>query len=211
MGIYLNPGNRMFQRALNAQFYMDKSALISFMNRRLGTDSGYVAVSRPRRFGKSVDANMLVAYYSRGCDSRAQFAGLEVARDASFEEHLNAHDVIRVDAQRLIGRGGGIANIVETFEEEVLEDLEGSWPGLMPRRRSLFGILERIYDAKGSGFVFEIPPSRGRSRRGGRNRTSCLAPRQCWPLYRPCVVRAPTSVPGDVLRWPRPERPRHVC
>lgn len=145
MGIYLNPGNQMFQRALNAQFYVDKSALISFMNRRLGTDSGYVAVSRPRRFGKSVDANMLVAYYSRGCDSRAQFAGLEVARDASFEEHLNAHDVIRVDAQRLIGRGGGIANIVETFEDEVLEDLEGSWPGLMPRRRSLFGILERIY------------------------------------------------------------------
>ena len=73
MGIYLNPGNRMFQRALNAQFYVDKSELLSFMNARLGLDSGFVAVSRPRRFGKSVDANMLVAYFSRGCDSRAQF------------------------------------------------------------------------------------------------------------------------------------------
>ena len=62
MGIYLNPGNRMFQRALNAKFYVDKSGLISFMNERVGLDSGYVAVSRPRRFGKSVDANMLAAY-----------------------------------------------------------------------------------------------------------------------------------------------------
>lgn len=157
MGIYLNPGNRMFQRALNAQFYVDKSALISFMNRRLGTDSGYVAVSRPRRFGKSVDANMLVAYYSRGCDSRAQFAGLEVARDASFEEHLNAHDVIRVDAQRLIGRGGGIANIVETFERAVLRELRADWPKCLPNDvDSLVDALELVYESKGTSFVFVI-------------------------------------------------------
>lgn len=62
MGIYLNPGNQMFQKALDAKFYVDKTGLISFMNERIGLDSGFVAVSRPRRFGKSVDANMLVAY-----------------------------------------------------------------------------------------------------------------------------------------------------
>ena len=156
MGIYLNPGNRMFQRALNAQFYVDKSELLSFMNARLGLDSGFVAVSRPRRFGKSVDANMLVAYYSRGCDSRAQFEGLKIASDPSFERHLNAHDVIRVDAQRLIGRGGGIQNLPETFQEEVLEDLEREWPDLIPRRRSLPKALDVISESKGSGFVFVI-------------------------------------------------------
>ena len=156
MGIYLNPGNRMFQRALNAQFYVDKSELLSFMNARLGLDSGFVAVSRPRRFGKSVDANMLVAYYSRGCDSRAQFEGLAVASDPTFERHLNAHDVIRVDAQRLIGRGGGIQNLPETFQEEVLEELEREWPDLIPRRRSLPKALDVISEAKGSGFVFVI-------------------------------------------------------
>lgn len=156
IGIYLNPGNRMFQRALDAQFYVDKSELVSFMNRRLGLDSGFVAVSRPRRFGKSVDANMLVAYYSKGCDSRAQFEGLAVASDPSFEAHLNAHDVIRVDAQRLIGLGGGIGNLVETFEEEVLEELEDTWPDLIPRRRRLAKALARIADAKDSGFVFVI-------------------------------------------------------
>lgn len=146
----------MFQRALNAQFYVDKSELLSFMNARLGLDSGFVAVSRPRRFGKSVDANMLVAYYSRGCDSRAQFEGLAVASDPTFERHLNAHDVIRVDAQRLIGRGGGIQNLPETFQEEVLEDLEREWPDLIPRRRSLPKALDVISEAKGSGFVFVI-------------------------------------------------------
>jgi len=42
----------------------------------------------------------------------------------SFERHLNKHDVIRVDVLRLIGRGGGIENLVETFQDEVLDDLE---------------------------------------------------------------------------------------
>ena len=76
MGIYLNPNNRMFQFMLNSDFYVDKTAIASFMNRRIMRDGRFVCVSRPRRFGKSVDLDMLVAYYSRGCDSRAQFEGL---------------------------------------------------------------------------------------------------------------------------------------
>lgn len=156
MGIYLNPNNRMFQMMIDSDIYVDKTGIISFMNRRIGRDGRFVAVSRPRRFGKSYDADMLVAYYSRGCDSRAQFEGFDISRDPSFEEHLNKHDVIRVDAQRLIGRGGGIENLVPTFEEEVLEDLEEEWPDLMPRNRKLTKALDRIYDAKGTGFVFVI-------------------------------------------------------
>ena len=157
MGIYLNPGNQMFQRALNAQFYVDKSGLLSFMNARLGLDSGFVAISRPRRFGKSVDANMLVAYYSRGCDSRAQFEGLKIASDPSFEHHLNAHDVIRVDAQRLIGRGGGIQNLPETFQTCVLTEILREWPDAQPYLEGdLAGALELAAEAKGSGFVFVI-------------------------------------------------------
>ncbi len=157
MGIYLNPNNRMFQRALNAQFYVDKTALVSFMNERLGTDAGLVCVSRPRRFGKSVDADMLVAYYTRGADSRMQFEGLDISREPSFDVHLNAHDVIRVDVQRLVARGEGISRLPETFAEEVLHDLEEAWPELMPQhRRTLFRVLERIANAKGSGFVFVI-------------------------------------------------------
>ncbi|MBQ9057655.1 MAG: AAA family ATPase [Atopobiaceae bacterium] len=56
-----------------------------------GLAEAFTCVSRPRRFGKSVDADMLVAYYSKGCDSRALFEGLDISRDPSFETHLNAH------------------------------------------------------------------------------------------------------------------------
>lgn len=157
MGIYLNPGNRMFQTMLNSEFYVDKSGLISFMNQRVDKEGRFVAVSRPRRFGKSVDANMLVAYYSRGCNSREQFRRLEVSQDPSFEQHLNAHDVIRVDAQRLIGRGGGIGHIVETFQEEVGRELRVAWPDAIPDfAKSLQQVLDYAAEGKGSGFVFVI-------------------------------------------------------
>lgn len=62
MGIYLNPGNEEFQKALNSKIYVDKTMLISEMNRNLNTEHQNICVSRPRRFGKSMTANMLVAY-----------------------------------------------------------------------------------------------------------------------------------------------------
>lgn len=69
MGSYLNPGSAAF-RKLQSQIYIDKSGLIGKMNALLGTEQKYVCVSRPRRFGKSMAANMLSAYYDRDCDTR---------------------------------------------------------------------------------------------------------------------------------------------
>lgn len=63
MGIYLNPGNTQFQETRNGQIYVDKSLLIEYTNKVIRTPSKNLCVSRPRRFGKSTDANMLVAYY----------------------------------------------------------------------------------------------------------------------------------------------------
>ena len=74
MGIYLNPRNSEFRRAISEDIYIDKTALIDYTNRRLGKLSRCLCVSRPRRFGKSMAADMLTAYYSRGCDSAELFA-----------------------------------------------------------------------------------------------------------------------------------------
>ena len=73
MGIYLNPGNQAFAEALNSEIYVDKSGLIEYTNKVLGTKQKYVCVSRPRRFGKSMAADMLNAYYDRSCDSSEMF------------------------------------------------------------------------------------------------------------------------------------------
>ena len=69
MGTYINPNNSAFQVALNSEIYIDKTELLSYTNKVLGSKEGLVCNSRPRRFGKSITADMLVAYYSKGCQS----------------------------------------------------------------------------------------------------------------------------------------------
>ena len=108
MGRFVNPNNSAFQVALNSQIYVDKTGMIAYTNRVLGTMEGYICNSRPRRFGKSITANMLTSYYSKGCDSEAMFAGLEISKSADFKKHLNKYDVIHIDIQWCIEPAVGV-------------------------------------------------------------------------------------------------------
>ena len=103
MGIYINKGNMAFQRAMRPE-YVDKSGLICVVNNLLFTEQQFSCVTRCRRFGKSMVAKMLAAYYDCSCDSRALFADLEIAGDPSFEEHLNKYPVLYLDMTSFISR-----------------------------------------------------------------------------------------------------------
>ena len=112
MGVFVNPDNGAFQVALDSKIYVDKTGLLKYVNSVLGTTNAYICNSRPRRFGKSITANMLTAYYSRGCDSTQMFAGLEISRDPNFEKYLNKYDVIHWDVQWCIEPAGGAEQVV---------------------------------------------------------------------------------------------------
>ena len=86
MGTFVNPGNGAFQVALNLEIYVDKTDLLKFTNKVMNTLQGYICNSRPRRFGKSITANMLTAYYSCGCDSKEMFTDLTISKDPDFEK-----------------------------------------------------------------------------------------------------------------------------
>ena len=97
MGIYLNQGNTLFAKDKSSEIYVDKSKLIEQTNKVINTNNQYISLSRPRRFGKSMAAHMLTAYYSRGCDSKQLFSDLKIAETKSFEKHLNKYNVISFD------------------------------------------------------------------------------------------------------------------
>ena len=89
MGRYVNPDNSAFQVALNSEIYVDKTNLISYTNKVMDTNNALICNSRPRRFGKSITANMLTAYYSKGCDSRQMFEDKKISTASTFLKHLN--------------------------------------------------------------------------------------------------------------------------
>ena len=78
MGTYLNPGNGGFTEILDSG-YIDKTGMIDILNQRINTLNKLVCVSRPRRFGKSIAAKMLCAYYDHTCDSHSLFDGKAIS------------------------------------------------------------------------------------------------------------------------------------
>lgn len=156
MGIYVNKGNTAFQRALRSE-YVDKSGLIGVVNNLLFTGQQFSCVTRCRRFGKSMAAMMLAAYYDCSCDSRALFANLEIAGDPSFEEHLNKYPVIYLDVTDFISRYHGDQDIVVKMQQEVMEDIHEAYPDVpMQEGDDLMRLLQRIQAATGQPFFFII-------------------------------------------------------
>lgn len=70
MGRFLNPDNNAFQAALNSEIYVDKTMLLSYTNKVLGTNDCFICNSRPRRFGKSITTSMLAPITARAAIPR---------------------------------------------------------------------------------------------------------------------------------------------
>lgn len=128
MGIYLNPQGVDFQEALNSEIYIDKSELIKYTNKVLRTKQKYICVSRPRRFGKSMAAEMLTAYYSRGCNSREMFGRLKIAKADSFEKHLNQHNVIHLNMVNFLDEAENMDEMLSEIQKEILFELTEEFP-----------------------------------------------------------------------------------
>jgi hypothetical protein len=155
MGLYINKGNEGFRRIRNSE-YVDKTELIRVVNSTLFTENCFTCVSRCRRFGKSMAAKMLAAYYDRSCDSRSLFADLKIAGDQSFEKHLNKYPVIYVDMSDFVTRYRD-DSIVGHIEEELKEDVQDAYPEVEFRAKDdLMGDLFRIAAATGQRFIFII-------------------------------------------------------
>ena len=127
MGVYLNPGNDKFRRIINSEIYIDKTGLILYTNKVLDTQQQNICVSRPRRFGKSMAANMLAAYYSRECDSKELFKGLKIYEDKNFEKYLNKYDTIFLDMQEFLSQTENMTEMIELIRKSVLWELTAKY------------------------------------------------------------------------------------
>ena len=155
MGAYINIGNAGFQRVRNSE-YVDKSGLVSIVNGTLFTERSFSCVSRSRRFGKSVAAKMLNAYYDHSCDSRHLFADLEIAKDPSFEKHLNKYPVIFLDLTSFIADLSD-DHIVDKMDAALRADIGKAYPDVPEEAGDrLMDYLLRVVEATGQSFIFII-------------------------------------------------------
>ena len=155
MGRYLNPGCGKFQESVNSQIYVDKTEAIGYLNTLVKTEQKYVCVSRPRRFGKTMAANMLCAYYGKG-DSRSLFAERKLAEHEDWDRYLNQFDVIRVVMTDFIKEKKPVDKALEKMTSRVLGDLSDQYPDVKYDEEDLFYSLDRFFRKTGVPFVIII-------------------------------------------------------
>lgn len=149
MGVYLNPENQGFLKAIRSEIYVDKTGLIAYTNKSLSTKEKYICVCRPRRFGKSMALDMLNAYYSKGCDSEELFKGFVIEREENFREHLNRYDVICLNMQRFLIRAKD-REVTEYLEQAVLEEVREAYGSLFSEKITILAeALEKIFAKTG--------------------------------------------------------------
>lgn len=157
MGSYLNPGNKGFRESLNSEIYVDKTGLIERTNAVLDTREKYVCVSRPRRFGKSMAADMLAAYYDQSVDSKALFRTLHIETSPSFRNHLNKYNVIKINMQDFLSAADSIQEMLGKLQKYIIYDLIDEYATIRYREKTdLVQVMKDVYTTTKHSFVILI-------------------------------------------------------
>ena len=162
MGIYLNPGRAAYEEAINSDIFVDKTEMIGFLNSVVKTKQKYVSVSRPRRFGKTMAADMICAYYDREADSGAMFkktklrTGPHSDQPYPWDVYLGQFDVIRIVMTDFIKEDIPVPESLSKLASRILEELNEVYPEVKYDPDDFYFSLEKYYRKTNRQFVIVI-------------------------------------------------------
>ena len=139
MGTYLNPGSQSYQMTVNSRIYVDKTEMIQYLNSIINTQQRFVSVSRPRRFGKSITADMICAYYDREAKSRELFEKRLLSkcepikaesRIITWDEYLGQFDVVRIVMTKFLKKNDTVNQALENMQRLVIRDYKKAYPAV---------------------------------------------------------------------------------
>ena len=154
MGIYFNPTNESFTKDRNYEIYVDKTELITYLNKVICTPRNCLSVSHARRFGKSHAAGMIDAYYSLGCDSSNLFDNTKIAANADYKKYMNKYNVIHLDVSSFWDDFKD--NLVEKIKEYIIDDFKKSFNDEIDYSKKFSVILMSVYQKTTIPFVIII-------------------------------------------------------
>ena len=141
-----------YQGMTKATVFVDKSLMLSKISSHIGIPSEkYICITRPRRFGKTINAQMLATYYTKGYDSHKIFDSLLISKEGTYKKHLNHYNVIYIDFTKLLTRMNTYEEFENRFIEKLVDDLCENYPIL--KRNSKY-TLSDYFTQSLSSFVF---------------------------------------------------------
>ena len=159
MTYFLNASitSNSFTEVANYKYFVDKSEFISKLNENIKTPSKYVCITRPRRFGKTINAMMLASYYSKNANFKNLFNKLEISKSSSYLQHLNKHNVIYMTLNQIPSPNCTYKEFISGYADDLIDDLQEIFPNVQIKiTNPIYKILTQVYSQTGQGFVFII-------------------------------------------------------
>lgn len=157
MGIYINAGNDNLRMALNSEIFVDKSLVLQKLCSLLNSNQRFICVSRPRRFGKTMVRDLMVAYFSKGCDSREMFSDLKIAQAPCFENNLNKFNVIAIDLGALYNAAANRNDVLKNLKTRLFKDFGKEFPNIdFDDQISIAEMIQQAYDETKTQFIIII-------------------------------------------------------
>lgn len=159
MGMYLNSKApyEMHRKIMQSPYFIDKSLLLTELIPAFGGINCYCCITRPRRFGKTVMANMIGAFFGKTDRDDRIFDNLAISGQPEYKLHLNRHDVIYIDFSRAPKSCKNYAQYIARIEDGIVEDLIAAYTGCgVCKEDSVWDALQKIYEQTENKFLFVL-------------------------------------------------------
>ncbi len=149
MGIYLNNESAytLYKNETTKPYFIDKTQILQELFPLVKEGNNHICITRPRRFGKTIMANMIAAFFGKGADTHLVFDSLSISKMQGYKENLNQHNVIQITLNELPNECTTYEQYISRIKKRLIRDLKYAYPDiLIDTEDALWDILREIYE-----------------------------------------------------------------
>lgn len=156
MGQFLNnkePYDR-YRNIRNGMYFVDKTSILEELIPALQQEMRFFCITRPRRFGKTVMANMIAAFFEKR-EANTLFSDLHISKYAQYREHVGQHDVIYIDFSEMPRECRSYKEYIDRIQDGLIQDMREAYPELnLDAGAAVWDVMSRIFNLTGHKFIF---------------------------------------------------------
>ncbi len=160
VGVYLNSkkGYTLYTSEVQQPYFVDKSKMLQELFPLVSSGNKHICITRPRRFGKTVMANMIDAFFSVACDSSELFNHLQISHVKDYEVYLNRYQVIHISFHEMDSSCNSYEQYIQRIEKRFIRDLKKAYPDVeLFEDESAADVLLDIYaEDENARFIFVL-------------------------------------------------------
>ena len=159
MGTYLNSITpyTLYKSESLSPYFVDKTLMLRELFPYVSAGNRHICITRPRRFGKTIMANMISSFFQKASDSGDVFDSLAISQVDDYRRYKNQYNVIRIDFSKMPRNCDLYTQYIERIEALLIEDVKEAFPQVKINEADAVGdILESVFVQCGEKFIFVL-------------------------------------------------------